>query len=129
MGLLMLPEFRTGPTRADVEAQWRALIEGRLSRQDVHVWAAQWVGVPEARVVDPMVENGLLHLHGFSMESPSAGAAKTYMHPDDAVTAALERWRRDCVRFDQDPVGFLSERRAAARAYAAREAREESERD
>lgn len=110
------------PTRDEVAAHWVELIQGRLSRAEAHAWASQWVGVAEAEVADLMAENGLLHLHGFSMTA-TGGSQDDYVHTHSDIVDAYGRWLHDCARFDADPTVFMSEKRAEARAYLERERR------
>jgi len=122
-----MTEDRVEPTREDVATRWLALIHGQVSRETVHDWAAQWVG--KAPVSDPMVDTGLLHLHGFGLTvgtSPSYSPDRqsgAYMHSDEDIARAYERWQADCVKFDTDREGFRREKRAAAEAYLERERR------
>ncbi|MGP4112940.1 hypothetical protein ACTWP5_18770 [Streptomyces sp. 4N509B] len=116
------------PSRDDVAARWRALIDGNMTREDIHAWAAQWVGnVP---ISDPMVDTALLYLHGFGLTvgpNPSHPTDRTgddYLHSDQDIVLAFERWQADCTKYDTDPERFRREKRAAAQAYLERERRE-----
>ena len=52
------------PSRAEVEAQLLALIDGQISRDDATSWAMQWVAAPEPGVDDEVVWNALNQLAG-----------------------------------------------------------------
>jgi hypothetical protein len=122
-----MPDGRSDPTRDDVTSHWVALIERRSTREAVHDWAAQWVG--KVPVSDPMVDTALLYLHGFGLTvgpNPSYSTRREsgeYMHSDEEIVRAYERWRADCVKYDTDREGYLREKRAAAHSYLEREGR------
>lgn len=54
------------PSRAEVAAQWTALIKGKTTREAVHAWAVPWVE-GDAPVEDPMILSALTYLHGFDL--------------------------------------------------------------
>lgn len=100
------------PSRADVAAQWKALIGGRTTRAEIHAWAAPWVEI-DAWAEDPMTVSGLMHLHEFALTRLSDGAASPrragdgpYIHPDSAIVAQLTRWQTYCDEYDADPPGW-----------------------
>src|SRR5690606_36891970 len=96
------------PTRKDVEARWRSLVQGRTSRRDVHEWTAEWVERRDSEIDDPMVRNALQHLHGFDLMRDASdgtvrhGAGESYVHSDDDIQRALNRWLANCQEFDAD---------------------------
>lgn len=109
-------------TRATVEAMWRGVIAGEVSREDAHRWAARWVE-GDVDADDLMTRSGLQHLHGFDMVWADAtqtatrhGGPGTYVHPLDDVVQALDRWRAKCARYDADPEEFHRQVRQAARS-------------
>lgn len=80
------------PARADVEACWAAVADGRLTRAAAHDWAVPWIEGDAAGHADgaPTV-TGLTHLHGVDRRSL------------DEIRADLEHWRVGCVEYDADP--------------------------
>lgn len=102
------------PSRADVKGRWQALLDGQVTRCEVHEWASPWVEEWDALVVDPMIRTGLQHLHGFDLtydsESPSVvrhGMGKHYVHSRREIADALARWEATCSIYDSDPVAYL----------------------
>lgn len=97
--------------RADVESYWRELIAGKLTRKEVHAWAAPWVEGAED-CDDPIVGIGLQHLYGFDLSRPTGpapvlqkhggGAGRIYLRSGDEIAAELERWQQDARAFDHD---------------------------
>ena len=111
----------TGPSRQDVDRRWSALAEGHLSREDAHAWAAQWVESRDSDVADPMVRNGLQHLHGYDLmaesDRPSVvmhGQGDSYVHTPGDIEDQLTTWRANCILYDADPAGYSRTVRARA---------------
>jgi hypothetical protein len=59
------------PDRAEVEAKWEAVIDGRLTREEVHDWAEPFV--LDERSDDVMVLAALQQLHGFDLTGERSG--------------------------------------------------------
>lgn len=100
-----------GPTRDDVETRWQQLIDGTLTREEVHTWSAPWVE-GEADFDDLIVGLGLQYLHGFDLSHPpdadgllhhGGGPGRVYLRSTDDIAAELDRWREDARAFDEDP--------------------------
>lgn len=111
------------PTRAEVEARWQSLIEGRSTRQEVHEWAVPWVEHHDHEISDPMVLNGLQHLHGFDLtydeKSPNMvrhGPGHRYVHSEQDIASSLQRWRANCATYDADPEAYVALRKRLARS-------------
>jgi len=98
------------PRRPEIEEKWVALIDGRLTREEVSAWARPLCD--QATVdIDVMIQSGLSALAGFTMISapfhvgmvidpPPVGE---YLRPMSTVTEWLERWRSRCIEVDADP--------------------------
>lgn len=125
------------PKRSEVEAAWRAVLAGELSREDGHAWAARWVeAIDTPRSHDRMVNLGLLYLHGFDMasrpESPNLihhGRPGEYRKSWAEIASDLDEWLATCREYDRDPVAWRAEKVAAAKAAAALDRRREVEPD
>jgi hypothetical protein len=118
------------PTRADVEAHWRALLAGRTTRAEVHDWARTWVEGDDSAITDPMVRTALQHLHGFDLTFDAAapdrmrhGPGEHHVHSPQHIADALDRWRADCAAYDADPRAFRERKRREALARLEREER------
>jgi hypothetical protein len=104
------------PTRDEVEERWQQLIDGVLTREQVHTCSAPWVRSQDD-LDDPIVEIGLLHLFGFDLSRPEDISTDTsgvlqqhggepgrvYLSSVADVAAELEQWRRDARAFDDNP--------------------------
>ncbi|MCP2349287.1 hypothetical protein [Nonomuraea roseoviolacea] len=75
------------PTRADVEAQFVALLNGSSTRDEVDRWAAQWDG---ADIDDDLVWWALDKLHGVDM---AHGPGGPYLHDDEQIASWLALFR------------------------------------
>ncbi|QKV92448.1 hypothetical protein HUT19_12370 [Streptomyces sp. NA02950] len=116
------------PTRNEVALHWRRLIDGQESREEAHLWAAQWVEAEEGDVADPMVGNALLRLHGFDMTRNPMNASLMrhgeqgeFVHSRESIAEAFQKWCAECSQYDADPEGFRAGRRAAVREFLRRE--------
>lgn len=99
------------PTRADTAARWRELIDGRVTREEVHAWTVRWVE-GEGSCPDLMVEAALQHLHGFDLRwdpvrpnvvwHGTEGRAE-WLHSAEHIAAEFTRWRERCAAYDADP--------------------------
>lgn len=109
------------PTRRDVESRWQPLIDGILTREDVHAWAAPWEG-SEQDLDDAIVELGLLHLYGFDLshrgpgdtsnvlQQHGGGPGRVYLRSVADIATELDQWRRDVDAFDDDPAEWRRDR-------------------
>ena len=97
------------PSRASVEAAWRAVIAGARTRESVHDWSVPWVegDAGNVRPRDPMVLTGLQSLHGLDMTALPAtpnlvshGGSGNYVLSEQEVVASLERWLGRCRKYD-----------------------------
>jgi hypothetical protein len=110
------------------------LLAGRVTREEVHAWAAPWVEHILSEIEDPMTMNGLQHLHGFSLrynpERPSLLGYESdwpYLHSRQEIADGLDRWRQNCVRFNANPAEYI--RAAREQAMAALEAGKKAARE
>jgi hypothetical protein len=107
------------PSREEVERHWRALIDGTLSREEVHRWTLPWVEGSETPH-DPLVNAAVQSLHGFDLSSPIAGESRRVHHGlEDGwdyirsmadIASELDRWLGDLEAFDRDPQAWRRER-------------------
>jgi hypothetical protein len=95
------------PTRAEIEAMWRRLIAGEVSRQEVHRWVVPWVEERWAEVSDRPSESALQELHGFDMTYDLGrprvvrhGPGDAYFHSDKHIAERLGKWLASCARHD-----------------------------
>jgi hypothetical protein len=109
------------PDRAEVEAKWEAVIDGRLTREEVHDWAEPFV--LDERSDDMMVLTALQQLHGFDLTGDRSGdpfkvthhgPPGQYIRSIEEVAAQLTKWRNRCVEYDADPASYLQRARDAA---------------
>ncbi|MBB2949093.1 hypothetical protein FB565_008898 [Actinoplanes lutulentus] len=99
----MLP----APSREQVAAWWRDLLEGRCDHEETFDRVRQWVEDSPEAIDDPITSMGLQQLHGFALTAePGAGR----LHHDQEVRAAFEQWLTHGTRFDADPGGWQRER-------------------
>lgn len=106
----------TAPNRADIEERWRAIIEGRTTREEVHAWAEPLMFGD--KIEDWLVASALQYLHGFDLTGDESGdpfllnhgPPGAYIRSTDDIAQELERWRARCVEYDADPVGWLQRR-------------------
>jgi len=109
------------PTRADVEDKWTAIIESRMTREEVHFWAEPLM--LGDKIDDMMVASALQYLHGFDLTGDKSGdpfllnhgPPGEYIRSTDDVAQELERWRAHCGEYDADPVGWAQRARETAR--------------
>lgn len=113
----------SSPSRIDVAAQWMSVVAGTLTREEAHAWTLPWVEGDDTGVYDPMVLNGLQHLHGLGLKHDpmnpglvSHGRGPAYVQSDLDVVEALAHWQADCARFDANPVEYVKLARARANA-------------
>jgi hypothetical protein len=107
------------PTREDVERQWRALIDGTISREEVHEWAVPRVEGGETGQ-DPLVNVAVQFLHGCDLSSPNGGERRQVRHGSASgwdyirsmaeIASARDRWHADLAVFDRDPYAWRRER-------------------
>jgi hypothetical protein len=94
--------------RNDIEFIWKALIEGRLTREEVHAWAfPMWTNEDFA---DGFVLSALQQLDGFDLtESPDKkgfvrhGPPGDYIRSMDDVSRQFNEWLQRCAEFEADP--------------------------
>ncbi|MBL7255377.1 hypothetical protein [Paractinoplanes lichenicola] len=86
------------PSREDVEAWWRDLLDGRSSRSETHERVRLWVEDPPEPIADPITLMGLQHLHGFGLTD------------GEQIQATFDQWIAHCERFDADPAGWQRDR-------------------
>jgi hypothetical protein len=91
----------TVPSIASIEANWRAIIDGGCTREEVHDWAAQWVEDDDFDPLNPMILQGLQYLHGFdlraSLDNPGVVGRhgdRPYMQSDQDILESLWRWKQ-----------------------------------
>jgi hypothetical protein len=109
------------PRRVDIEAHWRDLIAGAVSREAVNLWAEPFVLGDE--VLEPLVASALQSLHGFDLVTVSPGRLRhggpgEYLRSIDEVAAELDRWVADCREYDIDPRGYMKRSWERARLAA-----------
>jgi hypothetical protein len=109
------------PSRGDVDAMWTAVIEGRLTREQVHAWATPLMS-GDNKIDDLMVATAIQHLDGFDLTNdPDEGVFLRHGPPGEYIMSAsdiakeLELWRTECAEYDADPVGWTRRALAAAR--------------
>lgn len=74
------------PTRAEVAAVLRGLINGEQSRQSASAWASDWL-LGEARVSDPAVWESLQLLGAADLISTD----RPFLYDDEDFRACLDR--------------------------------------
>ncbi|WP_157527832.1 hypothetical protein [Nocardia sp. NRRL S-836] len=122
---MTIPEQATRTTVADV---WQAVLDGTVSREDAHAWAARWVEADDVEVPDRMVWTALQRVHGFDLvwtdvarTTVRHGGSQAYVHSLGDLRQALVTWQDDCRSYDADPAGHLRRKMQAARAAAQRD--------
>ena len=60
------------PTRAGIEDKWNAIIEGLMTREEVHAWAERQM-FRDTPFDDMMVGSALQYLHGFDLCESKSG--------------------------------------------------------
>jgi hypothetical protein len=113
------------PTRDEVRARWHGVLDGSLTREQVHAWTVPWVeGAAPGWPLDGPVESAMQTLHGFTMASDPAtphlvhhGPPGVYLKSPAEMRSDLERWEYTCREHDLDPAGWRAKRLEAARAY------------
>ncbi|WTW96005.1 hypothetical protein OG216_22655 [Streptomycetaceae bacterium NBC_01309] len=116
------------PGRAEVAAQWRALVQGEVTREAVHAWAVPWVEGEGALAdfEDPLVATALQYLHGFDLcRNPGrpgviwhgTSGEGEWCHSFDDITGGLNRWREKCALYDADPHAWIQMTREQASTF------------
>ncbi|MEV6244289.1 hypothetical protein [Lentzea sp. NPDC051838] len=115
---MTLPEQATRTTVAEM---WRAVLDGSLSQDDAHTWAARWIEADDPQIDDLMVLSALQRLHGFDLvwtneekTTVRHGGSAAYVHSASDISQAFIQWLDDCRSHDTDPAGYLERKRAAA---------------
>ena len=108
----------TAPSREQVAAWWRDLLGGRCSREETFDRVRPWVEDQPEAVDDPITSMGLQHLHGFALTVEGRAG---YLHDDQEIGAAFERWLTHGTRFDADPVSWKRDRYSQALQAVLRE--------
>ncbi|WP_100447439.1 hypothetical protein [Glycomyces xiaoerkulensis] len=87
------------PCLADVEQWWRELIDGTLTRQQVHELVARWVEFASGEIDGPQARSGLAHLHSFAMRYANQdkgittyGGTGPLVHSDTEVAETYKQW-------------------------------------
>ena len=124
----------TPPSRQDIEAWWRGLIDGDVAREAAHDWAEPLMFAHYAEQPDMMVMTALQYLHGFDLTSDPRepnitrhGPPGQYRRSTDDIARELSRWLVNCEDYDRDPDDYR--RRAKARGQAAADAERQSRDD
>ncbi len=77
------------PSREEVEAKLIDLTEGRLSREEITLWAAQWVMQDDPDVDDLKVWNALVTLSGTDLISTD----RPYLYGEEDFQIWLDDFR------------------------------------
>ena len=77
------------PSRAEVDAAFTGLIEGKLSREEIARWAGQWVAGDTSRDTDLAVWDALCCLAGADLTSTD----RPYLYGEDDFRAWLHEFR------------------------------------
>ncbi|MEU4559524.1 hypothetical protein AB0F72_14160 [Actinoplanes sp. NPDC023936] len=101
----------TAPSREQVTAWWRDLLDGRCNREDMFDRARTWVEDSPEAIDDPITSMGLQQLHGFAL---TAEGRAGHLHGDQEIRAAFEQWFNHGTRFDADPIGWQRDRYSQA---------------
>lgn len=92
------------PRREEIERRWRALLDGSMTREEVHKWTLPWVepwvdGYEDGPWPDGMINGALQTLHGFSMaylpETPNLihhGPPGDYLKSHDDIQREFDAW-------------------------------------
>ncbi|MGH8962041.1 MAG: hypothetical protein ACRDWT_12775 [Jatrophihabitantaceae bacterium] len=114
------------PTRAEVEAWWRDVLAGTVTREAAHDWAEPLMFAeyePDAKP-DVLAMSGVQYLHGFDLTSEDAehrflahGLPGYYLKTMADIEADLDRWLANCREYNADPNGWLARVRARARRH------------
>lgn len=105
------------PDRAEIESKWTAIIEGRVTREEVHAWAEPLM--LGERISDLLVASALQSLHGFDLTTDlEHGPPGNYLRSLDTLVEELDLWRAECVEYDMDPEGWVIRARARGRKAA-----------
>jgi hypothetical protein len=118
-----LPMDAALPTRADVERRWVSLIQGGITRDEVHAWAARWVETGGlGQIPDLMIRNALQHLHGYDLtrdsENPEVlrhDSNGIHVRTDRQIAEEFEEWHSNCLAYDRDPQGYVQSARNRGR--------------
>lgn len=84
---------RQGPSRAEVDRQFTAVLAGTLSREEVSRWAAQYVAHDDLRVEDEPVWDALCLLGGVDTRH----GPEPYLYDDVQLRRWLDDFRRRCA--------------------------------
>jgi hypothetical protein len=99
-----------GLRRGEVHTKWLALVNGQVTREEIHDWTVPWVeGDAELPDDEPLVSSALQTLHGYQALRSNDGSPG-YLRSDEDVAQGLAKWRADCSAFDADPAGWRRER-------------------
>jgi hypothetical protein len=120
------------PQRGEIERRWRALVDGSMTREEVHEWTLPWVepwaGGYEDGPWPDMTYGALQNLHGFDSaympETPNLihhGQPGTYDKSREDIQRELDAWLSACNRYDHDPEAYRAEQSASAEAAIASE--------
>ncbi|HEX8868049.1 MAG TPA: hypothetical protein VF821_20485 [Lentzea sp.] len=122
---MTVPEQATRTTVAEV---WQGVLDGTVSRDEAHSWAARWIEADDPEVPDRMVLSALQRLHGFDLvwvdverTTVRHGGSAAHVHSLGDIRQAFASWQYDCRSYDDDPVGFIQRKKAEARAAAQRD--------
>ena len=113
------------PSRQDIQAWWRGVIDGSVTREAAHEWAEPLMFAHYAEQPDMMVMTALQYLHGFDMTFMppdrnviSHGPPGEYLRSTADIEDELSRWLANCKEYDRDPEGYGQRARARGRALA-----------
>jgi hypothetical protein len=97
------------PSRDEIEERWVALIEGRVTRDEVSHWASRHFN--DGGVDEPCIKRGLGQLFSFKLVSEEGnplGLAEPppvgeYLWTITELADRLNEWKSWCVKIDADP--------------------------
>ncbi|GAA0492745.1 hypothetical protein Ade02nite_69480 [Paractinoplanes deccanensis] len=78
----------TPPSRAEVAAWWRDLLDGRCDRAETFDRARPWVEDSPAAIDDPITSMGLQQLHGFALTADGRAGISTTTRRSCRIKAA-----------------------------------------
>jgi hypothetical protein len=106
------------PTRSDIEAAWRSILDGSKTRDEVSRWAEPLMFGDDD--LDVMVASALPWLHGFDLvrsigvrddgsefNGVRHGAGAEYLRSNSEVAERLNQWLLECAAYDQNPRAFM----------------------
>lgn len=97
----------TAPSRAQVAAWWRDLLDGRCDRDETFDRARPWVEDSPEAIDDPITSMGLQQLHGFALTAEGRAGR---LHDNQGIRTAFEQWLIHGTRFDADPAAWQRDR-------------------